>query len=174
MTPARGRRSRVYDDRPTEASSTPRQPDQQGNYMRAEPYLTHDLNRDDDAWQDSGTTAAQRGRHGEGAETTGNSVRGALSGGLTGATTTRGGQQGGIGASAYDAEPSMGDGRVTDDLTYDAARVEHDLTLSEQYGGAMETPHGPIHRGLTSDELGAISESERDDSARDERRRDDT
>ncbi|MDQ5852696.1 MAG: hypothetical protein M3380_11630, partial [Chloroflexota bacterium] len=69
---------------------------------------------------------------------------------------------------------SMGDGRVTDDLTYDAARVEHDLTLSEQYGGAMEAPHGPIHSGLTSDELGAIARPERDDSARDEWRRDDT
>ena len=172
MTPARGRRSRVYDDRRTEATST-RQPDQQGDYMRAEPYLTHDLNRDG-AWQDSGTTAAQRGRHGEGAESTGNSVRGALSGGLTGATTTRGGQQGGIGASAYDAEPTLGDGRVTDDLAYDAARVERDLTLSEQYGGAMEAPRGPIHSGLTFDELGAIAEPERDDSARDERRRDDT
>ena len=163
-TSVRGRRSRVYDNRETEVPST-RQEDAQGDYMRAEPYLTHDLNRDADTLQDSAAAVSQRGRHGEGAETTGNSVRGALSGGLTGATTTRGGQQGGIGASAYDAEPAAVDSTATVD-TGDV--VERDLTLGEQYGGAMEAPDGPIHSGLTADELGEIAEPERNDSARDE------
>ncbi len=170
MTPARGRRSRVYDDRPTEASSTPRQPDQQGDYMRAEPYLTHDLNRDG-TWQDSATTAVQRGRHGEGAETTGNSVRGALSGGLTGATTTRGGQQGGIGASVYDPEPTVDD---DEDAGNVPSTLERDLTLSERYGGVMAAPGGPINSGPTSDELGDLTAPQPDTAAKDEWRRGDT
>ena len=70
----------------------------------------------------------------EGAGTTGNSVRGALSGGLSGATTTRGGQQGGIGASAHAEEP----GHTSDETTTDTGPGPmRDLTLGEQYGGTM-------------------------------------
>src|SRR5918997_6819620 len=71
---------------------------------------------------------AQRGYHGEGAESTGNSARGALSGGLSGATTTRGGQQGGIGASAYDVEPGAAG---ESDRVGETLEREQDLTLGE-------------------------------------------
>jgi hypothetical protein len=79
----------------------------------------------------------QRGDHGEGAEAIGNSARGALSGGLSGATTTRGGQQGGIGASAYDFEPGAAG---ESDRVDERQEHEQDLTLGERFGGAMEDP----------------------------------
>jgi len=79
----------------------------------------------------------QRGEHGEGAETIGNSVRGALSGGLSGATTTRGGQQGGIGASAYDVEPAQAG---ESDRIGEMQEHEQDLTLGQRFGGTMEDP----------------------------------
>jgi hypothetical protein len=79
----------------------------------------------------------QRGVHGEGAATIGNSVRGALSGGLSGATTTRGGQQGGIGASAYDVEPGAAG---ESDRIGETLEREQDLTLGEQFGGTVEDP----------------------------------
>ncbi len=78
---------------------------------------------------------AQRAKDGEGAGTTGNSARGALSGGLSGATTTRGGEQGGIGASA-----NVSSSAATDLPADDSATVERDLTLGEAYGGVMEQP----------------------------------
>ncbi len=111
---------------------------EQGDYMRAEPFVTPQAGGNTvAAGQTASTAVAQRGRHGEGAETTGNSVRGALSAGLSGATTTRGGEQGGIGASAYDPEPTA----VNSDLLSDSEAVrERDLTLGEHYGGAMEQP----------------------------------
>jgi hypothetical protein len=79
----------------------------------------------------------QRGEHGEGAETIGNSVRGALSGGLSGATTTRGGQQGGIGASVYDVEPAHAG---ESDRIGETQEHEQDLTLGQRFGGTMEDP----------------------------------
>jgi hypothetical protein len=83
----------------------------------------------------------QRGEHGEGAETIGNSVRGALSGGLSGATTTRGGQQGGIGASAYDPEPAVAG--ESDDIG-ETREYERDLTVGERFGGTMEDPKSSL------------------------------
>lgn len=132
-------RARVYDAGATRQASSPLPGgvDEQGDHMRAEPYLTPDLNRTD-AWHgvSTGSSSTQYGAHGEGAETIGNSARGMLSGGLAGATTTRGGQQGGIGASVYDPEPSAPDGGREDP----SAIREQDLTLGEQYGGTMEAP----------------------------------
>jgi hypothetical protein len=106
--------------------------------MRAEPYPARG-GGSDELLDGSGTASqpAQPGRHGEGAETIGNSVRGALSGGLSGVTATRGGQQGGIGASVYDPDPSAGDTVVQGDLSN---TDERDLTLGEQYGGLMQPP----------------------------------
>jgi len=92
--------------------------------------------------------------HGEGAETIGNSTRGSLSAGLTGATTTRGGQQGGIGASVYDSDTTGSDAAVGSD---GEPVAERDLTLGTQFGGAMEDPEGPIssaiNRELAGDEV---------------------
>jgi hypothetical protein len=157
------KRSRVYDVGV---------PDEQGDFMRAEPYLTHDLNWDNDIAAHAETTSAtQRGQHGEGAETIGNSVRGAFSGGLSGATTTRGGQQGGIGASVYDPEPTVDDDEHAGNVT---STLERDLTLSERYGGVMAAPGGPINSGPTSDELGDLTAPEPDTAAKDEWRRGDT
>lgn len=119
--------------------------DAQGDLMQTEPYLTPDLNRGTAAGGGmSGSATSQMSRHGEGAESTGNSVRGMLSAGVSGATTTRGGQQGGIGASVFDAEPGMDDGAGSDDSE---RRNEEDLTLGEQFGGAMEPPDGSVSRG---------------------------
>ncbi len=130
------RRSRTYgspgvgvrDEPPPEAASegTAVAPEQ-GDYMQAEPYLPPAA---------SSSAISQRGQHGEGAGTVGNSVRGPLSGGLTGATATREGQQGGIGASAYDIEPTVVD---TEELS-DPPDRERDLTVGEAYGGTMEQP----------------------------------
>ncbi len=131
------RRSRVYG---TAAGGTASSavPSEQGDYMRADPYLAPERSRDELATGSSaGSQVAQRGQHGEGAETTGNSARGALSGGLSGATTTRGGQQGGIGASIYDPEPTVVD---TEERSDPGDGNERDLTLGEQYGGVMEPP----------------------------------
>lgn len=122
---AQRRRSRMY---PTSAAPpSAAAPPEQGDFMRTEPY-TPDR---------ASNAVAQRGYHGEGAETTGNSIRGALSAGLSGATTTRGGQQGGIGASAYDAAPATVE---TGDQLDAEDRPERDLTLGEAYGGVMEQP----------------------------------
>ena len=144
LAPVRARRSRVYGGQGSQgATSEPG--DAQGDFMQAEPYLTHDLNRDDVTQEGRGGSAtSQMSRHGEGAESTGNSVRGMLSAGVTGATTTRGGQQGGIGASVFDAEPSVGRREGNDETE---PRHEEDLTLGEQFGGAMEPPDGPVHTG---------------------------
>lgn len=118
-------RSRIYNsERATDSS------DMQGDGMRTRPLPNAGMQ------PDGATSTVQSGQHGEGAGTIGNSLRGAVSGGLSGATTTRGGQQGGIGASAYDGEP---DASQTDDID-DAAPREQDLTLGKQFGGAMETP----------------------------------
>jgi hypothetical protein len=122
---ARGsRRSRIY-------GQEARPGDTQGDYMRAEPYVAAPPQREDPAG------LAQRGQHGEGAATIGNSVRGMVSGGLSGATTTRGGQQGGIGASVHDPDPALVSGRGVDDPSYEP---EQDRTLGEQHGGTMEPP----------------------------------
>ncbi len=96
----------------------------QGDFMRIESFAAGDDG-----------SGARRGPPGEGAGTTGNSVRGALSGGLSGATTTRGGEQGGIGASADDSSPAAADLPADDSAT-----SERDLTLGEAYGGVMEQP----------------------------------
>lgn len=134
---AQRRRSRIYGV-PRAGTAQPDAPSQQGDYMRAAPYPARE-GGSDELLDGSGTASqpAQRGQHGEGAETTGNSVRGALSGGLSGATTTRGGQQGGIGASVYDSDPGTGDTVVHGDPS---STPERDLTLGEQYGGVMEPP----------------------------------
>jgi hypothetical protein len=126
------------------AAGTAAPEDAQADLMRAEPYLTHDLNRDAAGGGMDGSATSQMSRHGEGAETTGNSVRGMLSAGVSGATTTRGGQQGGIGASVFDVEPGMDDGSGTADPE---RRSEEDRTLGEQFGGTMDAPEGPVARG---------------------------
>jgi hypothetical protein len=140
------RRSRTYgspgvgtiDNHAGQTPAAPAALPEQGDFMRAEPYVTTGSGGDTTMdGQTASTAVAQRGRHGEGAETTGNSVRGALSAGLSGATTTRGGQQGGIGASAYDPEPTAVDGGL---LADSEAVPERDLTLGDAYGGAMEQP----------------------------------
>ena len=119
-------RSRVYQsERVTDPGVV------QGDGMRTEPLPTADMN------PRGATNTVQSGRHGEGAATIGNGLRGAVSGGLSGATTTRGGQQGGIGASAYDAEPAASQAGDVNDAAYPR---EQDLTLGEQFGGAMEAP----------------------------------
>lgn len=125
-------------------SDTTREPsDAQHDEMQAEPYLAYDLNRDGGAQAGRGRSAtSQMSRHGEGAESTGNSTRGMLSAGLTGATTTRGGQQGGIGASAFDAEPGA---RRREEPGESEPRDQEDLTLGEQFGGTMAPPDGPVH-----------------------------
>ncbi len=117
-------RSRVY-----QSERAPDPGDVQGE--RTEPLPTSGIQ------PDGATNTMQSGQHGEGAATIGNSLRGAVSGGLSGATTTRGGQQGGIGASAYDAEPDANQAGDIHDAAYPR---EQDLTLGEQFGGAMEAP----------------------------------
>ena len=102
--------------------------------MQTEPYLAEDFQSG--GRQTSSSAVSQRGQHGEGAGTAGAGVRGPLSGGLTGATTTRGGQQGGIGASAYDVEPTEVDAAES----IDPPERERDLTIGEHYGGTMEQP----------------------------------
>ena len=119
-------RSRVY-----QSERAPAPGDVQGDGMRTEPLPTAGMQ------PDGATNTMQSGQHGEGAATIGNSLRGAVSGGLSGATTTRGGQQGGIGASAYDAEPAANQAGDVDNAAYPR---EQDLTLGEQFGGAMEAP----------------------------------
>ena len=134
---AQRRRSRIYG--PTRAGTAqPDVPAEQSDSMRAEPYAVRESNRDGSV---IAPQPAQQGQHGAGAGTTGNSVRGALSGGLSGATTTRGDQQGGIGASVYDPDPDVGKTVVEDDP--DMAD-ERDLTLGEQYGGVMQSPDAMV------------------------------
>lgn len=130
---AQRRRSRVYGTAGA-ATREGSMPSAQGDSMRAAPY---DAEQQGPSLSMAGSQVAQRGQHGEGAETTGNSVRGAFSGGLSGATTTRGGQQGGIGASLYDPEPTVVD---TEEQSDPGERRERDLTLGTQDGGAMEPP----------------------------------
>ena len=137
MARTHGGRSRVYDLSSADRVRTTVSggPPEQGDFMRAEPYLASDPDRDDVlSGGAAGGSPSQRGQHGEGAETTGNSARGALSAGLSGATTTRGGQQGGIGASAHDPEPAAADGDWVGDP---GDAPERDLTLGEQFGGTM-------------------------------------
>ena len=138
---AQRRRSRIYG--PSRAGTVqPDVPAEQSDSMRAEPYAVRESNRDE--LLDGSVIApqpAQRGQHGAGAGTTGNSVRGALSGGLSGATTTRGDQQGGIGASVHDPDSGVGNPVVEDDP--DMAD-ERDLTLGEQYGGVMQSPDAMV------------------------------
>src|SRR5688500_3735926 len=83
------RRSRTYgtpgvgvqDEPPPEhADQTSAAAPEQGDYMQAEPYLAEDFLSGDRLGQRTGESAvAQRGQHGEGAGTIGNSVRGPLS-----------------------------------------------------------------------------------------------
>ncbi len=138
---AQRRRSRIYG--PTRAGTAQSDvPAEQSDSMHVDPYAVRESNRDE--LLDGSAIApqpAQRGQHGEGAGTTGNSVRGALSGGLSGATTTRGDQQGGIGASVYDPDSGVGNTVVEDDP--DMAD-ERDLTLGEQYGGVMQSPDAMV------------------------------
>ena len=93
-----------------------------------------------------------------------------LSGGLTGATTTRGGQQGGIGSSVADPDPAAVDG----ERLGDPPRQERDLTLGLQDGGTMAPPVGPLNAGETVDGASVVEEPGRDYPARDEWRRGDT
>jgi len=100
---------------------------QQGDFMRAEPYQASRANMQ----------GIQQGQHGEGAGSIETGTRGSLSAGLSGATTTRGGEQGGIGAGVVEGDPPALDrGRSMDTERV----VERDLTVGDAYGGVMEQP----------------------------------